>query len=162
MKLILCLEYKDKCMKANNTILGCKETICFNVLETLFIFTFSPQTVGVIVRLEKENFQVLSMHNKVNLPHYKIILAFIDIKHLYFLLLLKCLVNILSYFQILNLKPAAVTRKRDTKYAVALDSENNSIQVKDVIKVIDGPHSVIIFPSYFPNIFDMFSDFNLL
>lgn len=65
-----------------------------------------PQTVGVIVRLEKENFQILSMHNKI-----------------------------------LNLKPAAVTRKRDTKYAVALDSENNSIQVKDVIKVIDGPHS---------------------
>lgn len=26
---------------------------------------FSPQTVGVIVRLEKENFQILSMHNKV-------------------------------------------------------------------------------------------------
>lgn len=44
--------------------------------------------------------------------------------------------------KILNLKPAAVTRKRDTKYAVALDSENNSIQVKDIIKVIDGPHSV--------------------
>ena len=28
---------------------------------------FSPQTVGVIVRLEKENFQVLSMHNKVGI-----------------------------------------------------------------------------------------------
>lgn len=64
----------DDCMIANNTILGCKETSCFNVLETLFIFTFSPQTVGVIVRLEKENFQVLSMHNKVNLPHYKLYL----------------------------------------------------------------------------------------
>lgn len=52
------------------------------------------------------------------------------------------------YLQILNLKPAAVTRKRDTKYAVALDSENNSIQVKDVIKVIDGPHSVNTFTMY--------------
>lgn len=55
------------------------------------------------------------------------------------------------YLQILNLKPAAVTRKRDTKYAVALDSENNSIQVKDVIKVIDGPHSVNTFTMYIWN-----------
>ncbi|KAK3101764.1 hypothetical protein FSP39_006184 [Pinctada imbricata] len=65
-----------------------------------------PQTVGCIVRLEKENFQVLSMHNKV-----------------------------------INIKPQAVTRKRDTRNAVALDSENNNIQVKDIVKVIDGPHS---------------------
>jgi len=28
---------------------------------------FSPQTVGVIVRLEKENFQVLNMYGKVGL-----------------------------------------------------------------------------------------------
>ncbi|XP_050411493.1 transcription elongation factor SPT5 [Patella vulgata] len=65
-----------------------------------------PQTVGCIVRLEKENFQVLSMHNKV-----------------------------------VSVKPQAVTRKKDTKRAVALDSENNNIQVKDIVKVIDGPHS---------------------
>lgn len=37
---------------------------------------FSPQTVGVIVRLEKENFQVLNMYGKVSLlsvsfnPHH--------------------------------------------------------------------------------------------
>ncbi|ESP00239.1 hypothetical protein LOTGIDRAFT_225963 [Lottia gigantea] len=65
-----------------------------------------PQTVGCIVRLEKENFQVLSMHNKV-----------------------------------VSVKPQAVNRKKDTKRAVALDSENNNIQVKDIVKVIDGPHS---------------------
>lgn len=59
--------------------------------------------------------------------------------------------NYMFYLQILNLKPAAVTRKRDTKYAVALDSENNSIQVKDVIKVIDGPHSVNTFTMYIWN-----------
>lgn len=64
------------------------------------------QTVGCIVRLEKENFQVLNMHNKV-----------------------------------VNVKPAAITRKKDTKNAVALDSENNNVQVKDIVKVIDGPHS---------------------
>ncbi|XP_076450911.1 transcription elongation factor SPT5-like isoform X2 [Babylonia areolata] len=65
-----------------------------------------PQTMGVIVRLEKENFQVLNMHNRV-----------------------------------ISVKPQSVTRKRDTRHAVALDSENNNIQVKDVVKVIDGPHS---------------------
>lgn len=65
-----------------------------------------PQTVGAIVRLEKENFQVLNMHNRV-----------------------------------LSVKPQSVTRKRDTRHAVALDSENNNIQVKDMVKVIDGPHS---------------------
>ncbi|KAL5006667.1 hypothetical protein ScPMuIL_015473 [Solemya velum] len=65
-----------------------------------------PQTVGTIVRLEKENFQVLNMHNKV-----------------------------------ISVKPQSVNRKRDTRNAVALDSENNNIQVRDIVKVIDGPHS---------------------
>ncbi|XP_074659963.1 transcription elongation factor SPT5-like isoform X2 [Tubulanus polymorphus] len=64
-----------------------------------------PQTVGVIVRLERENFQVLDMHGKVQ-----------TVKH------------------------NAVSKKRDTRNAVALDAENNNIQVKDVVKVEDGPH----------------------
>lgn len=65
-----------------------------------------------------------------------------------------CFAATMFCLQILNLKPAAVTRKRDTKYAVALDSENNSIQVKDVIKVIDGPHSVntFIFEILYPEL----------
>ncbi|KAL4224649.1 Transcription elongation factor SPT5 [Mactra antiquata] len=65
-----------------------------------------PQTVGCIVRLEKENFQVLNMHNKV-----------------------------------VSVKPQAIMRKKDTKHAVALDSENNNVSVKDIVKVVDGPHS---------------------
>ncbi|KAH3888745.1 transcription elongation factor SPT5-like [Dreissena polymorpha] len=65
-----------------------------------------PQTVGVIVRLEKENFQVLSMHNKV-----------------------------------VSVKPQGITKKKDTRHAVALDSENNNVAVKDIVKVVDGPHS---------------------
>ncbi|CAG5115436.1 unnamed protein product [Candidula unifasciata] len=65
-----------------------------------------PQTVGVIVRLEKENFQVLSMHNKV-----------------------------------INVKPQSITRKKDTRNAVSLDSENNNVQVRDIVNVIEGPHS---------------------
>lgn len=64
------------------------------------------QTVGVIVRLEKENFQVLNMHNKVS-----------------------------------GVKPQSVTRKRDTRNAVALDSDNNNIHVKDIVNVNDGLHS---------------------
>lgn len=65
-----------------------------------------PQTVGVIVRLERETFQILNMHGKV-----------VTTKH------------------------QAVTRKKDNRFAVALDSEQNNIHVKDIVKVIDGPHS---------------------
>ncbi|ELK31567.1 Transcription elongation factor SPT5 [Myotis davidii] len=65
-----------------------------------------PQTVGVIVRLERETFQVLNMYGKV-----------VTVRH------------------------QAVTRKKDTRFAVALDSEQNNIHVKDIVKVIDGPHS---------------------
>jgi transcription elongation factor SPT5 len=63
-------------------------------------------TVGVIVRLEKEYFQVLNMHGK--LAH---------VRH------------------------QAVTKKRDTRRAVALDSEQNQLNVEDHVKVTDGPHS---------------------
>uniref|UniRef100_A0A8B9P4R3 Transcription elongation factor SPT5 n=1 Tax=Apteryx owenii TaxID=8824 RepID=A0A8B9P4R3_APTOW len=66
-----------------------------------------PQTVGVIVRLERETFQVLNMYGKV-----------VTVRH------------------------QAVTRKKDNRFAVALDSEQNNIHVKDIVKVIDGPHSV--------------------
>lgn len=64
------------------------------------------QTVGVIVRLEKEIFQILNMHDKL-----------------------------------VRLKHQGVTKKRDSRRAVALDSEQNQIQVKDHVKVIDGKHS---------------------
>uniref|UniRef100_A0A4W3HGL2 Transcription elongation factor SPT5 n=1 Tax=Callorhinchus milii TaxID=7868 RepID=A0A4W3HGL2_CALMI len=65
-----------------------------------------PQTMGVIVRLERETFQVLNMYGKV-----------ITVRH------------------------QAITRKKDNRFAVALDSEQNNIHVKDIVKVIDGPHS---------------------
>merc|ERR1719391_1897841 len=64
------------------------------------------QTVGVIVQIQKESFQVLNMHCKV-----------------------------------VPMKPAALQKKRENKKAAALDSEQNAIQVKDVVKCIDGPHS---------------------
>ncbi|UYV79463.1 SUPT5H [Cordylochernes scorpioides] len=62
------------------------------------------QTVGVIVRLEKENFQVLNMYGKL-----------------------------------VQVKQQAV-HKKDTRKAVSLDSEQNQIHAKDMVKVTDGPH----------------------
>ena len=41
-----------------------------------------------------------------------------------------------------TVKHQGVTKKKDTRNAVALDSESNNIQLRDVVKVIDGPHSV--------------------
>ncbi len=40
------------------------------------------------------------------------------------------------------MKHTAVTKKRDSRNAIALDAENNNIQVRDMVKVTDGPHSV--------------------
>lgn len=65
-----------------------------------------PQNVGVIVRLERENFHVLSMQGKV----------------------VVC-------------KPQALHKKKEFRNAVSLDSENNTIQRKDIVKVVDGVHS---------------------
>ncbi|KAL7980708.1 hypothetical protein Chor_001862 [Crotalus horridus] len=66
-----------------------------------------PQTVGVIVRLERETFQVLSMNN-----------------------------------QLVTVRHQAVNRKKDNRFAVSLDSEQNNIHVKDIVKVIEGSHSL--------------------
>lgn len=65
-----------------------------------------PQTVGVIVRLEKENFHVLGMQGKV----------------------IEC-------------KPQALQKRRENRFTMALDSEHNTIQKRDIVKVIDGPHA---------------------
>ena len=73
------------------------------------MFFCSPQTVGVIIRLEKENFCILNMHDKL-----------------------------------VNMKPNSIQKRRFNKFAVALDSENNSLSVNDIIKVTDGPHNVSI------------------
>ena len=56
-----------------NTSLVIRIPFCCFVIPANFVViccyssdsSFSPQTVGVIVRLEKETFQVLNMHNKV-------------------------------------------------------------------------------------------------
>lgn len=63
----------------------------------------------MIVRLERDNFHVLSMQGKV-----------------------------------VQAKPQALQKKKESRHAVALDSEQNNIQNKDIVKVIDGPHSVNI------------------
>ena len=65
-----------------------------------------PQTVGVIVRLERENFRVLSMHGKV-----------------------------------VEARPQGLSKRRENRNTAALDSQQNTIQKKDIVKVVDGPHS---------------------
>ncbi|CAB3409928.1 unnamed protein product [Caenorhabditis bovis] len=63
-------------------------------------------TLGVIIRLEKENLEVLSMHGTVN-----------------------------------RLKPQAIISKKDVRFSRALDSQNNSIESKDLVKIVDGPNA---------------------
>lgn len=65
-----------------------------------------PQTVGVIVRLERESFHVLGVQGKV----------------------IEC-------------KPQALQKRRENRFTMALDSEQNTIQKRDIVKVIDGPHA---------------------
>jgi transcription elongation factor SPT5 len=66
------------------------------------------QTVGVIVRLQKENVEILNMHGKV-----------------------------------VSIHPKAILSKKNSKYAKAIDSQNNTIQVGDLVTIVDGPHAVI-------------------
>ncbi|CAJ0572588.1 unnamed protein product, partial [Mesorhabditis spiculigera] len=43
------------------------------------------------------------------------------------------------YGKIVKLKPQALLGKKEDKWAQALDQQGNSIQVKDAVKVVDGP-----------------------
>lgn len=67
----------------------------------------SAQNVGVIVRLERESFHILSMSGKVT-----------------------------------EVKPQALHKKKEHRGTVALDSDQNTIQKKDIVTVIDGPNAV--------------------
>lgn len=51
--------------------------------------------------------------------------------------------------KVLTVRHQAVNRRKDNHFAVALDSEQNNIHVKDIVKVIDGPHSVRASLSHF-------------
>ena len=89
------------------------------------------QTVGVIVQIQKENFQVWSVVTKSSL-----LMRDTD------LLILRCLMQVLNmHGKVVPMKPAALQKKRENKKAAALDSEQNAIQCKDIVKCIDGPHS---------------------
>uniref|UniRef100_A0A915IPM2 Transcription elongation factor SPT5 n=1 Tax=Romanomermis culicivorax TaxID=13658 RepID=A0A915IPM2_ROMCU len=61
------------------------------------------QTVGVIVRLEKEFLHVLNIHGKV-----------------------------------VRIKQQAIQSKKDSKFAVALDSDQNNIMINDVVRGLQG------------------------
>ncbi|CAN7950864.1 unnamed protein product, partial [Ixodes pacificus] len=43
--------------------------------------------------------------------------------------------------QVVQVKHQSVNKKCDARKAVALDSDQNQIQIRDIVKVIDGPHS---------------------
>jgi transcription elongation factor SPT5 len=79
------------------------------------------QTVGVVVRLEKDYLQVLNMNGDVRCK--------------------QCVLIDLS-FQLVHVKQQAIHGKKDSRFAVALDSDQNNIMVKDTVKVVDGPHAV--------------------
>uniref|UniRef100_A0A183IQK7 Transcription elongation factor SPT5 n=1 Tax=Soboliphyme baturini TaxID=241478 RepID=A0A183IQK7_9BILA len=69
------------------------------------LIQIDQQTVGVIVRLEREYAQVLNMHGKV-----------------------------------VRIRLQAVVDKKDSRYAVALDSDQNNIMIGDMVRIVDGPH----------------------
>ncbi|XP_015121054.1 transcription elongation factor SPT5 [Diachasma alloeum] len=64
------------------------------------------QTVGVIVRLERENFHVLQNDGKV-----------------------------------VQKRPQELTKRRENRNTFALDHQQNEIRKKDIVKVVDGPHT---------------------
>ncbi|CAG9857576.1 unnamed protein product [Phyllotreta striolata] len=70
------------------------------------LVNLDAETVGVIIRLERENFHVLNMHGKV----------------------VEC-------------RPSSLQKRRINKYLAALDSYRNNLHRRDMVKVIDGPHS---------------------
>ncbi|KAK9886433.1 hypothetical protein WA026_016713 [Henosepilachna vigintioctopunctata] len=70
------------------------------------LVNLDSETVGVIVRLERENFHVLNMHGKV----------------------VEC-------------RPGSLQKRRLNRFTAALDSYRNNLHRKDMVKVIDGPHS---------------------
>lgn len=70
------------------------------------LVNLDAETVGVIIRLERENFHVLNMHGKV----------------------VEC-------------RPGSLQKRRINKHTAALDSYRNNLHRRDMVKVIDGPHS---------------------
>ena len=64
-----------------------------------------PQTIGVMVRLDRENCQILSMHDKV-----------------------------------VARRPQGLTKRKEKRNTVALDSQRNNIHKKDIVMVIGGTH----------------------
>lgn len=96
-----------------------------------------PQTVGVIVRLERETFQVGGVRT-VSWQG-----AWARLSHV------TCSQVLNMHGKVLTVRHQAVNRRKDNHFAVALDSEQNNIHVKDIVKVIDGPHSVSASLSHF-------------
>ncbi|CAI5447588.1 unnamed protein product [Caenorhabditis angaria] len=63
-------------------------------------------TVAVIIRLEKENLEVLTATGSVQ-----------------------------------RIKPQSIVSKKDVRFSRALDSQNNSLEAKDLVKIVSGPNA---------------------
>lgn len=94
-----------------------------------------PQTVGVIVRLERETFQVRAEATGPPPTEVKG-----GVQTRVFVCGAPQVLNM--HGKVMTVRHQAVNRRKDNRFAVALDSEQNNIHVKDIVKVIDGPHSV--------------------
>lgn len=44
--------------------------------------------------------------------------------------------------KVVEVRPQALHKKKEYRNTIALDSDQQTIQRKDIVKVIDGPHSV--------------------
>lgn len=75
----------------------------------IFTFYYSPQNVGVIVRIEREKMHILNMSGKL-----------------------------------VEAKPQSLNKKKEHRNTIGVDALGSSIQRKDIVKVIDGPHTVIL------------------
>lgn len=49
--------------------------------------------------------------------------------------------------KVVEVKPQALHKKKEYRNTIALDSDQQTIQRRDIVQVIDGPHSVIIWVS---------------
>ena len=45
--------------------------------------------------------------------------------------------------KVVSIHPKAILSKKNSKYAKAIDSQNNTIQAGDLVTVVDGQYSVI-------------------
>lgn len=51
--------------------------------------------------------------------------------------------------KLVEAKPQSLNKKKEHRNTIGVDALGNSIQRKDIVKVIDGPHTVILPLNFF-------------